>query len=90
MRSLTMWRLSKLSKLKLSSNKGKSKWSISDSGGEYYGRYDEIGHNPGPFVKYFQECGINAQYIMPCTPQHNGIAKRRESHASRYGVMHDY
>ena len=23
-----------------------------DKGGEYYGRYDETGRNPGPFVKY--------------------------------------
>ena len=28
--------------------------------GEYYGRYDETRRNPGPFVKYLQECGINA------------------------------
>ena len=49
----------------------------SDIGGEYYGRYDETGQNPGPFSNYLQECGIDAQYIMPGTPQHNGIAERR-------------
>ena len=31
-----------------------------DRGGEYYGRYDETGHNLGPFAKYLQECGIYA------------------------------
>ena len=49
----------------------------SDKGGEYYGRYDEMGRNPGPFVKYLQEFGIDAQYIMFDTPQQNGIPKRR-------------
>ena len=48
-----------------------------DRGGEYYGRYDEMGCKPGPFVKYLQECGIDAQYTMPGTPPHNGIAERR-------------
>ena len=24
----------------------------SNKGGEYYGRYDETGRNPGPFAKY--------------------------------------
>ena len=38
-----------------------------DRGGEYYGRYDEIGQNPRPLAKYLQECGIDAQY-MPGTP----------------------
>ena len=32
----------------------------SDRGGEYYYRYDEMGHNLGPFAKYLQECGINS------------------------------
>ena len=49
----------------------------SDRGGEYSGRYDETGHNPGPFVKYLQEYGIDAHYTMSSTPQHNGIAERR-------------
>ena len=44
---------------------------------EYYGRYDEMGRNPRPFAKYLQECGIDAQYTIPGTPQHNGIAERR-------------
>ena len=48
-----------------------------DRGGEYYGRYDETGRNPGPFAKYLQECGIDAQYTMSSTPQHNGIAEMR-------------
>ena len=41
----------------------------SDKDGEYYGRYDEKGRNPRPFAKYLQECYIDAQYIMPYTPQ---------------------
>ena len=49
----------------------------SDRGGEYYGRYDEIERKPGPFAKYLQECGIDAQYTMLGTPQKNGIAKMR-------------
>ncbi|RVW17797.1 Retrovirus-related Pol polyprotein from transposon TNT 1-94 [Vitis vinifera] len=40
----------------------------SDRGGEYYGRYDEIGRNPGPFAKFLLECGIDARYTMPSTP----------------------
>ena len=49
----------------------------SDRGGEYYGRYDETGRNPGPFARYLQECGIEASYTMPGTPQQNGVAERR-------------
>ncbi|RVW64514.1 Retrovirus-related Pol polyprotein from transposon TNT 1-94 [Vitis vinifera] len=49
----------------------------SDRGGEYYGRYDETGRNPGPFAKFLLECGIDARYTMPGTPQQNGVAKRR-------------
>ena len=49
-----------------------------DRGSEYYGRYDEAGRNLGPFEKYFQECGIDSQYTMSGTPQHNGIAETRK------------
>jgi len=49
----------------------------SDKGGEYYGRYDETGRNLGPFARFLDECGIEAQYIMPSTPQQNGVAERR-------------
>ena len=49
----------------------------SDRGDEYYGRYDEMGRNLGPFAKYLQDCGINAQYTMLGTPQHNGISEIR-------------
>ena len=45
-------------------------------GVEYYGKYDEMRCNLGPFVKYLQECGIDARYIMLGTQQ-NGIAERR-------------
>ena len=41
----------------------------SDRGGEYYGRYDESGQNPGPFAKFLEKHGIRAQYTMPGTPQ---------------------
>ena len=41
----------------------------SDRGGEYYGRYDESGQNPGPFAKFLEKRGICAQYTMPGTPQ---------------------
>ena len=41
----------------------------SNIGGKYYDRYDETGHNPGSFAKYFQECGIDAQYTMSGTSQ---------------------
>ena len=27
----------------------------SDRGGEYYGKYDESGQNPGPFVKFLEK-----------------------------------
>ena len=33
--------------------------------------------NLGPFAKYLQDCGINAQYTMLGTPQQNGIAEMR-------------
>ena len=49
----------------------------SDRGGEYYDRYDKIGHDPGPFAKYLHECGIDAQHMMLGTHQHNGIAEKR-------------
>lgn len=49
----------------------------SDRGGEYYERYDETGRNPRPFARFLQECGIEAQYTMPGTPEQNGIAERR-------------
>ncbi|RVX08125.1 Retrovirus-related Pol polyprotein from transposon TNT 1-94 [Vitis vinifera] len=49
----------------------------SDRGGEYYGRYDETGRNPGPFAKFLLECGIDARYTLPGTPQQNGVAERR-------------
>lgn len=39
----------------------------SDRGGEYYGRYDETGRNPGLFAIFLGECGIEAQYTMPGT-----------------------
>ncbi|BFG24650.1 hypothetical protein CerSpe_109240 [Prunus speciosa] len=49
----------------------------SDRGGEFYGRFDETGRNPGPFARFLQQEGIIAQYTNPGTPQQNGIAERR-------------
>ncbi|RVW47395.1 Retrovirus-related Pol polyprotein from transposon TNT 1-94 [Vitis vinifera] len=45
--------------------------------GEYYGRCDEIGRNPRPFAKFLLECGIDARYTMPDTPQQKGVVERR-------------
>lgn len=55
----------------------KIKMVRSDRGGEFYGRYDETGRNPGPFARFLEENGIIAQYTMPGTPQQNGVAERR-------------
>ena len=49
----------------------------SNKGGEYYGRYNENGQAPSPFAKFLQEHGIVAQYIMPVSPNHNGVIERR-------------
>ena len=49
----------------------------SDRGGEHYGKYDELGQNPGPFAKFLKRHGICAQYTMPDTPQQNGVVERR-------------
>ena len=32
---------------------------------------------PGPFVKFLQECGVDAQYTMPGEPEQNGVTERR-------------
>ena len=37
-------------------------------GGEYYGKYDEIGQYRGPFAKFLEKFGICAQYTMSGTP----------------------
>ena len=76
MRRLTLWRLSKLSKVELQQGK-KIKVVYSDRGGEYYSRYDETRRNLRQFAKYLQECSIDAQYTMSSTPQQNGIAEMR-------------
>jgi len=49
----------------------------SDKGGEYYDICDEIRRNPEPFTIYLDECGIQAQYTMPDTPQQSGVAEWR-------------
>ena len=55
----------------------KAKIVRSDRGGEYYGRYDEMGQHPGPFAKFLEKRDIFAQYTMPGTPQQNDVAERR-------------
>ena len=65
-------------KLKVELQQGKKiKVVYYDRGGEYYGRYDDMGYNPGPFAKYLHERGIVTKYTMLVTPQQNGIAERR-------------
>ena len=49
----------------------------SDKGGEYFERNDETKRNFGLFVKYLQDCGIEANYTMPRTPKQNVIVERR-------------
>ncbi|XP_041003987.1 uncharacterized protein LOC121249343 [Juglans microcarpa x Juglans regia] len=49
----------------------------SNRGCEFYGRYDETGRNPGSFARFLEACGIDAQYTMPRTPEHNGIVEIR-------------
>ena len=47
-------------KTKVELQKGKKiKVVNSNKCGEYYGRYDEIGRNPGPVANFLQECGID-------------------------------
>ncbi|KAI5312360.1 hypothetical protein L3X38_041533 [Prunus dulcis] len=48
-----------------------------DRGGEFYGRFDETGRNPGSFAKFLKQEGIVAQYTNPGTPQQNGNAEKR-------------
>lgn len=50
----------------------------SDRGGEYYGQCDGSGEQrPGPFAKFLDENEIVPRYIMPSSPQMNGIAEQR-------------
>ena len=49
----------------------------SDRGGEYYGRYTENGHAPGPSSRFLQEYGIISQYTMLGSLDQNGVAERR-------------
>ena len=50
----------------------------SNSGGEYYGRYDGSSEQrSGPFTKYLMECGIVPQYTMSGAPSQNGVVERQ-------------
>ena len=49
----------------------------SDRGGEYYGKYTKNEQDPGAFAKFLQENGIVARYTMLGSPDHNGLAERR-------------
>ena len=44
----------------------------SDRGGEYYGRYDESGQNPGPFAKFLEK---STAFVLStqCLVRHNII-----------------
>ena len=48
----------------------------SSNSSEYYGKYNELEQNLGPFAKLLEKRGICTQYIMLGTLQHNGVAKR--------------
>ena len=47
----------------------KTKTVNSNKGDEYYGKYDETEHNPKPFARYLQDCGIDVIYTMTGTPK---------------------
>ncbi|GJV61682.1 putative RNA-directed DNA polymerase [Tanacetum coccineum] len=49
----------------------------SDRGGEYYDRHTDVGQTPISFFDFCKYHGIINQYIMPGTPQQNGVAERR-------------
>ena len=88
MRNLTPY-VFKAFKAKVELQLGKPiKAAKSDRGGEYYGRYDEIGRNLGPFTKFLLECSIDARYTMPGIPQQNGVCRNEESHIVGYGKVH--
>ena len=37
----------------------------------------DVGQLKGPFAKYLEDSGIVAQFIMPGSPEQNGVAERR-------------
>ena len=43
----------------------------------YYGKFNKSEQCKSPFAKLLESRGIYAQYIMPGTPQQNGVAERR-------------
>nr|GEV74914.1 putative zinc finger, CCHC-type [Tanacetum cinerariifolium] len=49
----------------------------SNRGGEYYGRHTDVGQAPGSFFDLCKDHGIINQYTLSGTPQHNGVAERR-------------
>jgi hypothetical protein len=49
----------------------------SDRGGEYYGKHGDTGQQMCPFAKFLQESAIAPQYTMPYSPEHHGVAERR-------------
>ena len=52
----------------------------SESGGEYYRKYDGLGEQrPGLFAKFLEKCGIIPQYTMPGSPSMNDVAERRDT-----------
>nr|GEY45532.1 putative zinc finger, CCHC-type [Tanacetum cinerariifolium] len=51
----------------------------SNGGCEYYGRHTDVGKALGSFFNFCKDHGIINQYTMSDTPQHNGVAERRNS-----------
>ena len=52
----------------------------SESGGEYYRKYDGLGEQrSGLFAKFLEKCGIVPQYTMPGSPSMNDVAERRDT-----------
>ncbi|KAL6128844.1 hypothetical protein ACLB2K_072198 [Fragaria x ananassa] len=49
----------------------------SNRGGEYYGRYTEIGQHKGHFALYLQEHGVQAQYTTLGSPESNEMLERK-------------
>ena len=49
----------------------------SDRGGEYYGRYDEMGQHPGLFAKFLEKRDICAQPNIQCQEHHNKMVLQK-------------
>jgi hypothetical protein len=78
----------KIFKTNVELQKGKKIKAVnSDRGGEYYGRYDETGRNPGPFAKYLLECGIDANIQCQGHPNKMELLKEGNAHFLTWYVV---